>query len=83
MNALENATVSDFQKISDTEAVFIIELDSHVHLKDPALVKSSLDAYLIKYPNFHSYQATIRGGLLYIHVSGIMDPDALAQYTKG
>lgn len=83
MNPMHYVTVHDIQVLSMRQVVFIIDLDSHVHLKDPTIVQVSMDAFTLQYhPRVEEWEANARGGWLYIKVTGDINPAAFARFSE-
>lgn len=70
LNEMHYVSVTRIDRIGERQVVFTIDLNSHSHLRDPDVVKRSMDAYMAHYPNVERWEARMLGNWLYIHVTG-------------
>ena len=81
-NGLNYVTVHDLHVISEREVVVVIDIISHVHLRDPAVVKAAMDDFMARLPGLEYWEAEARNGYLYVKAEGTIDQVALARWRK-
>lgn len=69
-NQMEYATVLKLYRVSINKVIFVIDLNSHQHLRDPAVVHDSMMDYQRRYERVLSWSAQITNQYLYVTVVG-------------
>lgn len=79
MNVLASATVKNIVQINATTVAFVIDLKTHVHLRQAENVRMAMMDYTARYPRVAAWQADIdpKYDLLTITVNGIIDWNGL------
>jgi predicted alpha/beta hydrolase family esterase len=73
MNQMENCTVQKIYRTGEHTVIFSIDLASHTHLRDPAVVTASMNDYMARYPKARGWEASITETTLYITVVGTIN----------
>lgn len=69
-NPMEFASVEKLYRVGINKVIFVIDLNSHKHLRDPAVVHDSMMDYQRKFVRVLSWSAQITDEYLYVTVVG-------------
>jgi len=70
---LDHVTVDSIQVLGPNRVVFVISIERHRHLTDPAVVQHAMEQYAAHYDKVQTWTAEAKDGWLYIHVIGVLN----------